>query len=172
LPDDIDSDLELVVSRMIALYLIEVSAFHTFSWAEEVLSDATIVAGDGRAGELVSFIRQDEEPHVAWLRTALSEMRDRTWVGTSGKFHNGDLLLGQLWSQALDESVLLKRQDNLNFFMDIVVGALQTRRDGDDLLDEMLSLGTVIRLPDGTAFDTAYHSGARVDVGGLVVTHR
>ena len=30
-------------------------------------------------------IRADETPHVDYLRTALTEMRDRTFVGESGK---------------------------------------------------------------------------------------
>ncbi len=32
----------------------------------------------------MSYIRADETPHVEYLRTALTEMRDRTWIGTSG----------------------------------------------------------------------------------------
>ena len=70
---------------MIGLLLIEISAFHGFRWAEAVLGDAELVAGDGAAATLVSYIRSDETPHVAWLRTALSEMRDRTWVGSGGR---------------------------------------------------------------------------------------
>ena len=46
---DIDLSLEMMLRRMIGLVLIEVSAFHTFAWAEEVLSDTELVAGDGRA---------------------------------------------------------------------------------------------------------------------------
>ena len=43
-------------------------------------------AGGGRrrGRPLVSYIRADETPHVGYLRTALSEMRDRTWVGEGG----------------------------------------------------------------------------------------
>ncbi len=89
LPDDIDFALETVVGRMIGLLLIEISAFHGFRWAEAVLGDAELVAGDGAAATLVSYIRSDETPHVAWLRTALSEMRDRTWVGSSGRTSRG-----------------------------------------------------------------------------------
>ncbi len=57
LPDDIDFTLEMVVGRMIGLLLIEISAFHGFQWAEEVLGDAELVAGDGAAATLVSYIR-------------------------------------------------------------------------------------------------------------------
>ena len=71
----------MMVSLMVRVLFIEISAFHTFAWAEEWMSDTELVAGDGEAARLVSYIRADETPHVGYLRTALSEMRDRTWVG-------------------------------------------------------------------------------------------
>ena len=89
LPDDIDFTLEMVVSRMIGLLLIEISAFHGFKWAEAVLSDTELVAGEGEAARVISYVRADETPHVAYLRTALSEMRDRTWVGEGGEQPQG-----------------------------------------------------------------------------------
>ena len=60
LPDDIDFTLETVVDRMIGLLLIEISAFHGFRWAEAVLADRDLVAGDGEAADLISYIRSDE----------------------------------------------------------------------------------------------------------------
>ena len=80
-PDDVDFDLESLIARMVRLLLIEISAFHTFAWAEELLADPDLVAGDGEGARLVSYIRADETPHVDYLRTALSELRDRTIVG-------------------------------------------------------------------------------------------
>ena len=80
---DVDPDLELLLARMIRLLLIEVSAFHTFAWAEELLADEARVAGDGEAARLVSYIRADETPHVEYLKTVLTEMRDRTFVTTT-----------------------------------------------------------------------------------------
>jgi hypothetical protein len=153
LPQDIEYALEMVVGRMIGLLLIEISAFHSFRWAEALLGDADLVAGDGPAGTLVSYIRSDETPHVAWLRTALSEMRDRTWVGTSGRRYDGQEMIGLLWDRALSDSLVLRRQENLNFVMDQVVEALAGRADGEDIVDEMLSLGSVVRLDDGTVSD-------------------
>ena len=155
LPDDIDFTLELVVGRMIGLLLIEISAFHGFRWAEAVLSDTELVAGDGAAATLVSHIRADETPHVAWLRTALSEMRDRTWVGEYGRKYDGTSMIEKLWDRALENSLLLRRQENLQFFMSEIEEAVDGRPDGADLIEEMLSLGTVTRLDDGTVVDTA-----------------
>ncbi len=153
LPDDIDPTLEMAVGRMIGLLLIEISAFHGFRWAEEVLGDGDLVAGDGRAAALVSCIRSDETPHVAWLRTALSEMRDRTWVGTGGRTHAGEAMVGALWERALRSSVELRRSEQLQLVMSEIDQSLAGRPDRDDLVEEMLSLGSVVRLDDGTLAD-------------------
>ena len=68
LPDDVDPELEMMAALMIRVLFIEVSAFHTFRWAEAWLSDPDLVAGDGAAGRLVTYIRADETPHVALPR--------------------------------------------------------------------------------------------------------
>jgi hypothetical protein len=153
LPDDIDFTLEMVVGRMIGLLLIEISAFHGFKWAEAVLSDTDLVAGDGDAARIISYVRADETPHVAYLRTALSEMRDRTWVGENGEKHKGDEMISTLWDRALEASVLLRRPERLQFMMGEIDRALEGRRDASDIVDEMLSLGNVVRGADGQMVD-------------------
>jgi hypothetical protein len=102
---ELDPALETMIRRMISLLFIEVSAFHTFAWAEEVLGDADLVAGDGEAAVLVRCIRADETPHVEYLRTALTEMRDRTFVGTSGARVPGERVVSTLWDDALAQSL-------------------------------------------------------------------
>jgi hypothetical protein len=108
---DIDLSLEMMLRRMVGLLFIEVSAFHTFAWAEEVLSDRDLVAGDGEAAALVSYVRADETPHVEYLRTALTEMRDRTFVGESGRRIAGTEVVGLLWDSALEQSLGVNRQN-------------------------------------------------------------
>ncbi len=49
LPDDIPPELEMMVTLMVRVLFIEISAFHTFAWAEEWMSDTELVAGDGEA---------------------------------------------------------------------------------------------------------------------------
>jgi hypothetical protein len=154
LPADIDYTLELVVTRMIGLLLIEISAFHGFAWAAGVLSDEELVAGDGEAARLVGYIRADESPHVAWLRTALSEMRDRTWVADSGRRYAGSEMVGLLWDRGLRDSLQGRRHDNLNAMMREIDLATEHVAGGQDLVDEMLSLGRVVRLDDGTVGDS------------------
>ncbi len=130
LPEDIDFVLETLVTRMIGLLLIEISAFHGFAWAEAVLGDTDLVGGEGAAAQIVSFIRADETPHVAWLRTALSEMRDRTWVGTQGRTYPGVEMIGRVWDRAVTDSLGVRRQDNLRFILGEIEHALDGRPDG------------------------------------------
>ena len=100
--DDLDLELEMMIRRMIGILLIEISAHHVFAWAEELLADPDLVAGDGDAARLVSYIRQDEAPHVAYLATALTEMRDRTFIGESGRRIPGAEVVGRLWDRGLE----------------------------------------------------------------------
>jgi hypothetical protein len=64
-------------------------------------------------------------------------------------------MIGRLWEHAITDSLLLRRPDNLAMTMREIERATNRRPDGDDLLDEMLSLGHVQRGPDGTLVDTA-----------------
>jgi hypothetical protein len=150
LPDDIDFDLESLIERMTRLLLIEISAFHTFAWAEELLDDPARVAGDGEAARLVSYIRGDETPHVDYLRTVLSEMRDRTMVGTSGRTYPGTELIGRVWDRALADSLGIRRSETMGLTLREVERAVAKRGAGDDVLEEFHALGSVRPGPDDT----------------------
>jgi hypothetical protein len=139
-PDDVSVDLELLVERMTRLLLIEISAFHTFAWAEELLSDPDLVAGDGEAGRLVSYIRADETPHVEYLKTVLTEMRDRTFVGERGRYP-GQELIGAVWDRALGQSLGERRRETIELVRREVRLALDGRADGDDLMSQFDALG-------------------------------
>ena len=167
LPDDVDLMAEAVVARMINLLFIEISAFHGFRWAEAVLSDTDLVAGDGEGARLVSYIRADETPHVAYLRTALSEMRDRTWVGEDGHRHDGTEMIGRLWDAGLAASTGVRRAEFLRQMLGELEHALDGRPDADDLLEEVLAAGSVRREPDGTLVDASDRRLA----GGEGATH-
>jgi hypothetical protein len=134
--DDLDPTFELMIQRMIGILLIEISAHHVFAWAEELLADPDLVAGDGEAARLVSYIRQDEAPHVAYLTTALTEMRDRTFVGESGRRIPGTEVIGTLWEHGLADSLGERRQQNLRIAEREVEHALEGRDDRDDLLEQ------------------------------------
>jgi hypothetical protein len=137
---DIDLALEMMVRRMVSLLFIEVSAFHTFAWAEAVLSDTDLVAGDGAAADLVRYVRADETPHVEYLRTALTEMRDRTFVGESGRRIPGTEVVGTLWQAALEQSLGANRENFLRTAMAEVEHALAGNPRRSELLEGFLAL--------------------------------
>lgn len=142
LPDDIDPNLELIAGLMIRVLLIEVQAFHTFAWADAWLSDKALVAGEGRAAELVSYIRADETPHVGYLKTALTEMRDRTWVGAGGKHHDGAKLFQAMWDRRLDESLGGGKEVTRTAVLGEVEHWTLQRPDGKDVLAEFHALAS------------------------------
>jgi hypothetical protein len=142
LPSDVDADLEGLIEFMARLLLIEISAFHSFAWAEEVLSDDALVAGEGEAARLVSYIRSDETPHVAYLKTTLSEMRDRTFLGSSGKRYAGTDLVRRIWDRAVGDSLGARREANVKLALAEVEHALDGHPRRADLLAEFHSLAT------------------------------
>jgi hypothetical protein len=140
---DLDLGLEMLVQRMIAILQIEISAFHTFAWAEAVLSDTDLVAGEGEAARVVSYIRQDETPHVEYLKTALTEMRDRTFVGESGRRLPGAEVVGELWERGLADSLGPRREEQLRLTRREIERALESHPGGDDVLAEFDALGSI-----------------------------
>lgn len=138
---DVDPGLELLFVTMIRVLFIELKAFHVFAWAEEVLSDADLVAGEGEAARIVSYIRSDETPHVEYLRTALTEARDRTVIGTSGRRHPGTEVVGTLWDALLAESRTTLEERNRAFTLAEVERALGDDPRSKDLLEEFHALG-------------------------------
>jgi hypothetical protein len=141
LPSDIPEDLELMIALMIRVLFIEISAFHTFAWAEEWMSDTDLVDGEGEAGRLVSYIRADETPHVCYLRTALSEMRDRTWIGESGRTYVGSEMIERVWEPLLEDSLGPAREATRKAALGEVEHWCARRRGGNDILAEFHSLG-------------------------------
>jgi hypothetical protein len=140
---DLDLSLEMMLRRMVSLVLIEVSAFHTFAWAEEVLADGELVAGDGEAALLVSYVRADETPHVEYLRTALTEMRDRTFVGESGRRIPGTDVIGELWAAALEQSLGANRDNFVRTATAEVEHALADHPRRSEILEGFHALGSV-----------------------------
>lgn len=140
---DIDFNLEMLIARMAGLLLIEISAFHTFAWAEEVLSDDDLVAGDGEAARLVSYIRADETPHVEYLKTVLSEMRDRTFVGASGRKYAGTDVVCSMWERAKAESLGPRRELQLKIVAKEIDHALEGHPRAAEIREPFNALGTI-----------------------------
>ncbi len=139
--DDLDLSLEAMIRRMIGIILIEISAHHVFAWAEELLADPDLVGGDGDAARLVSYIRQDESPHVAYLATALTEMRDRTFIGESGRRIPGTGVIGTLWDAGLADSLGDGREGIRKLRVREVEDAVDGHPRRDEILEGFHALG-------------------------------
>jgi hypothetical protein len=140
LPADVSHDLEAMVTLMIRVLFIEMSAFHTFAWAEEWMSDTDLVGGDGEAARLVSYIRADEEPHVGYLRTVITEMRDRTWIGEGGRTHAGTEMIRRIWEPLLAQSLGPNREEGRLAGLREVEHWCRRHDRGADILAEFNSL--------------------------------
>jgi hypothetical protein len=141
--DDLAPEIEGMTRFMLGLLFIELSAFHTFAWAEELLSDTDLVAGDSEAARIVSYIRADETPHVEYLKTALTEMRDRTFIGESGKKLAGADVITRIWDTALTESRETRRPAILRTTLAEVEHALAGNRRRDEILEGFHACGSL-----------------------------
>jgi len=141
--DDLDPGIEGMARFMIGLLFIELSAFHTFAWAEDVLSDTDLVAGDGEAARIVSYVRRDETPHVEYLKAAITEMRDRTFIGESGGRLAGTDVIARVWDAAMSESRNVRRPALLRATLAEVEHALVGHRRRDEILEEFHARGTL-----------------------------
>ena len=140
--DDLDPTFESMIRRMLSILFIEISAFHTFAWAEAVLSDENLVAGSGEAARLVSYIRADETPHVEYLKTVLTEIRDRTLITESGGRRPGKEVVETLWKNSLSESLGARRTAYLKTAVDELQISLMGNPRRDSILEGFHELGT------------------------------
>ena len=153
LPDDIDINLELIANLMIRVLLIEIQAFHTFAWAEEWLADPDLVAGDGQAAELVSYIRADETPaRRSTSRPPSPRCATAPGSGASGKTYAGTDMIGTLWDRGLDQSLGDGRLQTRKAVLGEVEHWCLQHDGGADILAEFHSLATATTPPpDGSA---------------------
>ena len=100
------------------------------------MSDAELVAGDGEAATLVSYIRQDESPHVEYLRTALSEMRARTFIGESGRRIRGATVIDTLWASGVADSTGPRRAATQRLARVELVDAIGEHSRRDEIIAE------------------------------------
>lgn len=124
---EIDFQIEAAITRMTGLLLIELLAAKTFSWAEEVVGDDQYCDNAADAARLVGYIRADEAPHVSYLRTTLTEMRARTFVGEGGEHIAGTTVIDACWDYSMRAMFGLggKRQGNRQLFLGVIERELE-----------------------------------------------
>lgn len=92
---------EQMLSLLMNVLMIEVRAEVAFDFHLRLLRDPecfpAIRERAALAAEMVERIRLDEAIHVAYLRTALSEMRSFTWRGVDGDEVPGTEVIDPMW---------------------------------------------------------------------------
>ena len=81
LPDDIDPNLEIIANLMIRVLSSRSRPSTPSPGPRSGCPTPTSWPATARRPRSSSYIRADETPHVGYLKTALTEMRDRTWIG-------------------------------------------------------------------------------------------
>jgi hypothetical protein len=83
--DALAADVENMVAFLATVMIVEVVAEDVFEWAKQLLGDPEVCQNTEAAAAMVAHIQSDEKPHVEYLRTALSEMRARTFRSEDGR---------------------------------------------------------------------------------------
>jgi hypothetical protein len=82
---ELSQRMEALLTIMANVLVVEIFAREVFTWGQRLLGDPEVSANPGAARAMVAHIQADERPHVEYLRTALSELRSRTFVSEDGK---------------------------------------------------------------------------------------
>ena len=140
----IDHQIETAITRMTGLLLIELLAANTFTWAEQVVGDERYCSNAADAARLVGYIRADEAPHVEYLRTTLTEMRSRTFIGEDGQHVPGTTVIDACWNYSMRGMFGLggKRQGNRAMFLSVVERELDGHPQRASILADFHDLET------------------------------
>ena len=79
----------------------------------------------------------------------LTEVRDRTVIGGSGRRYAGRDIVGPIWDRGLENSLGVRRNEQLDTMRREVEHAVRARGDKADLLAEFDALGSVQRAATG-----------------------
>jgi hypothetical protein len=150
---ELDFKLYRMITTMAQVLVIEIFAKSTFDWGIDLLSDPEVSAKPAEAGAMVGHIRDDESPHVEYLRAALSELRGRTLRTTDGGTLAGktvvDGMLHRILSRIRSDRPREQRDDTRG----ALVAAIEAGRAKPSLLEEFDGLSPAWTAPERTGFE-------------------
>jgi hypothetical protein len=149
---EIDPKLERMLGFMAQVMVVEIFAEGTFDWGIELLSDPEVSANPKAAGGMVSFIKQDEKPHVEYLRTALSEARARSIRTVDGKEISGKIVVDEFLHRILHAMTRERQRDQRDDLRANLIEAMQVAASPKALLEEFDSLDVAWAPPTQTGF--------------------
>jgi hypothetical protein len=151
----LDEKLENLVATMVNVLVVEVFAENVFRWGMELLSDPEVSAAPERAGAMVGYIRSDENPHVEYLRTALSELRARTLVTVDGGALPGHELVDRFLHRTLRVFTNERPREQRDEARESLVAALAATTNPEGLRERFDALDSVWTPPALTGFEPA-----------------
>jgi hypothetical protein len=149
----LDEGLERMLQTMATVLVVEVFAENTFDWGQQVLSDPEVSADPAGAGAMVGYIRADENPHVEYLRTALSEVRARTLRGVDGSAVAGRIVVDGLMHRTLHALTTERPRQQREDLRASLAESMQAARNPSRLAEEFDALETRWTPPARTGFE-------------------
>lgn len=149
---EIEPKLERMLAFMSQVMVIEIFAEGTFEWGIELLSDPEVSANPKAASGMVSYIQQDEKPHVEYLRTALSEARARTIRTVDGKEIAGKVVIDEFFHRIIHAMTRERQRDQRDDLRENLIEAMKVAKNPKALLEEFDSLDEAWRPPAEIGF--------------------
>ena len=144
LAPDLPEGHERMLLLLMNVLMIEVRAESVFSRTEKILLDPDLLTDNREGAELaavmVQRIRQDEEIHVEYLRTVLSELRSVTFRGQDGEPVPGAKIIDPMWKvlvhwHAIENPRLAREQGRPE-----IRARILRHPDGEAILEDFLAL--------------------------------
>ena len=135
---------EQMLALLMNVLMIEVRAANVFEFVLRLLRDAELFA-DRRAevdlaAQMVERIRADEEIHVAYLQTALSEMRSFTVATVDGGALPGAELVDPMWATMVHWHAVENPRLTREALRPALHERIRAQPRGDDLLRRFAAL--------------------------------
>jgi len=151
----LDETLERMLAMMAQVLVVEVFAEGTFDWGLRLLSDPSVSAAPEAAGTMVSHIRADENPHVEYLRTALSEVRARTLRTVDGRTIAGRSIVDGLLHRILVDITRNRPREQRDDLRETLIEAMKVASRPAALLEAFDALESRWTPPARTGFEHA-----------------
>jgi hypothetical protein len=151
----LDETLERMLALMAQVLVVEVFAEGTFDWGHRLLSNARVSAAPDAAAAMVGHIRADENPHVEYLRTALSEVRARTLRTVDGGTIAGRTVVDALLHRILREITRTRPSEQREDVRGSLLEAMKSAANPAVLLEQFDALESRWAPPTATGFEPA-----------------
>src|SRR5262249_24478270 len=151
----IDETPERMLGVMAQVLVVEIFAEGTFDWGRRLLSTTKVSAAPEAAAAMVDHIRSDENPHVEYLRTALSEVRARTLRTVDGGKIAGRTVVDGLLHRILREITRTRPSEQREDVRANLREAMKSAANPAKLLAEFDALESAWSPPERTGFEPA-----------------